>query len=65
MNYEIGIQTPTTSSADTTTYVMASNSEYLLGVLNSKLFLLRHIILHCYDGCDMQPSWKKKRYLPG
>jgi NADPH:quinone reductase-like Zn-dependent oxidoreductase len=30
-----------------------------------KLILLRHIMLHCREGCDMQPSWKKKPYFSG
>ena len=29
------------------------------------VILLRHIYLHRYEGCDMQPSWKKKLYFSG
>ena len=30
-----------------------------------RLILLRHIILQSCEGCDMQPSWKKKPYFSG
>ena len=30
-----------------------------------ELLLLRHIILQSCEGCDMQPSWKKKPYFSG
>ena len=37
------------------------------GVLElfATLILRRHIILHSCEGCDMQPSWKKKPYFSG
>ena len=35
------------------------------GLLCLVLILLRHIILNSCEGCDIQPSWKKKTYFSG
>ena len=40
-------------------------AQFNLDSSSMDLILLRHIILHRCEGCDMQSSWKKKPYFSG